>query len=76
MKNEITSCGFTAKFLRKEEYYAVLINEQMGEFRWPAACLPPDIAPGENIEISVKKAGQEKNEQYERMRQLLEELIN
>lgn len=73
----------SAILLRFEEPFAVLGNEALGEFRWPRTNLPENLAIGDLIHLQVAQPGAENNggavdeeKQYERMRRLLEELIN
>jgi hypothetical protein len=70
------SYTLTAKFERFEAIFAVLSNETIGEFRWPIKNLPENIKPGEMIQLKVVTSKVEEEEKYERMRRLLEELIN
>lgn len=65
-----------AKFIRFEEQFAVLQHEALGEFKWPIKNLPDDVKIGDTVSIKISSPGAEKEEQYERMRKLLEELIN
>lgn len=66
----------TAKLTRFEDVFAVLINETAGEFRWPIKNLPDNVRIGDSVQLAVRTAKAEDDEKYERMRKLLEELIN
>lgn len=65
-----------ANLERFEERFAVLQNENYGEFRWPIKNLPEDARIGQTIVISVSAQKSEDEEKYALMRKLLEELIN
>lgn len=67
---------FTAKLERFEGAFAILSNETLGEFRWPAQNLPENIKIGEIVQLKIVTSKMEEEEKYERMRRLLEELIN
>lgn len=56
--------------------FAVLSNEMLGEFRWPIKNLPENIKIGDVVELKAVTSKIEEEEKYERMRRLLEELIN
>lgn len=70
------SYTLTAKLERFEGTLAVLSHEMLVEFRWPIKNLPENIKPGEMVQFKVVTSKTEEEEQYERMRRLLEELIN
>ncbi len=61
--------------LRFEDRYAILNIDGL-EIKWPIKKLPDDVHPGETITLTLKTKNLEKNEQYENMRSLLEELVN
>jgi len=73
----------TAKIQCLEEKFAVLQNEQLGEFRWPLASLPDTARVDDVVRIQVNLdqlaahvAIDTKNDELENRRRLLEELIN
>lgn len=66
----------TAKLERFEGAFAILSNETLGEFRWPVQNLPENIKIGETVQLKMITSKIEEEEKYERMRRLLEELIN
>lgn len=70
------SYTLTAKLERFEERFAVLSNETLGEFRWPIKNLPENLTAGDMVQLKVVTSKTEEEEKYERMRRLLEELIN
>lgn len=61
--------------MRFEDRYAILNIDGM-EIKWPIKKLPDNIHPGETVTLVLKTQDLEKNEQYENMRALLEELVN
>lgn len=61
---------------RFEERYAVLRHELHGEIRWPIKYLPETTRIGEPIMVCAFTEQQQKDQQYDKMRRLLEELIN
>ena len=68
-----------AKMLRVEGASALLSCEQGGavhEIKVPVALLPENIQGGDTVVIKLSTEAQEKEDNYGRMRQLLEELIN
>lgn len=67
--------SLTGLLLRFEDRYAVL-NVDGFEIKWPIKKLPDDVHPGETVTLVLKTKNFEKNEQYENMRALLEELVN
>jgi hypothetical protein len=76
MVEKPNSFSITAKLERIEGEFAVLRNEAMGEFKWPLAKLPAGVKVGDTVTLKVNSSDVEKDEQYARMRKLLEELIN
>ena len=54
----------------------MLRNEIIGEFKWPTKKLPQQLQVGETVVIKINTAQIEKEEEYSKMRKLLEELIN
>lgn len=72
----ISAYSLPAKLDRFEERYAVLQNEETGEIRWPIARMPAELQAGDDVEVSVQSKETKNNQQYENMRQLLEDLIN
>lgn len=70
------SYSIAAKLERFEGAFAILRNETLGEFRWPVANLPAALKVGETVTLKIITSKQEEEEKYERMRRLLEELIN
>lgn len=70
------SYTLTAKLERFEAIFAVLSHEMLGEFRWPIKNLPENIKVGDVVELKAITSKIEEEEKYERMRRLLEELIN
>lgn len=72
----LSSHAIAAKLLRFEGRFAVLSSDSMGEFRWPRQNLPENSKIGEILNIQIITEKGEQDEKYERMRRLLEELIN
>lgn len=70
------SYSITAKLEKFEGEFAVLTNEVIGEFKWPIRKLPEGLNLGEEIVIKLNTKEIAQEEQYARMRKLLEELIN
>lgn len=70
------SYTLTGTLSRFEERFAVLSNETLGEFRWPIKNLPENLTAGDTVQLKVVTSKVEEEEKYERMRRLLEELIN
>jgi hypothetical protein len=70
------SYSLPAKLERFEGEFAVLRNEIIGEFKWPTKKLPQQLQVGETVVIKINTAQIEKEEEYSKMRKLLEELIN
>lgn len=69
------SYTITAILERFEDRFAVLRNE-VGEFRWPIANLPQEIQIGQTVTLKVVNTSSENDEKLQRMRKVLEELIN
>jgi hypothetical protein len=70
------NCMQNVILVRFENQYAVLQNEQGIEYFWPVSELPETINQGETLVLSVKTIAMQKEEEFERMRTLLTELIN
>ena len=70
------SFAVTATFVRYEERFGVLMNEALGEFRWPLKNLPEGVKVGDSVTLKIITPNTEQEEKYLRMRKLLEELIN
>lgn len=68
--------AITAILERFEDRFAVLRNEALGEFRWPITNLPQDLQVGQSVTLKAVNPKSENDEKLDRMRTLLEELIN
>ena len=68
--------SLTAKLERFEERFAILTNENVGEFRWPIKNLPENVKIGDTVVLKVSTQQLENDEKYIHMRRLLEDLIN
>lgn len=70
--------SITCTVIRFEDRYAVLKNPDtnLREFFWPLSKLPENISVGDQIVLKVTNEQIEKEAEYERMRKLLEELVN
>lgn len=66
----------SAVLVRFEERFAVLRSEMTGELRWPISHLPDQLKIGDAVTLKISTSKTESEEQYARMRRLLEELIN
>ena len=63
------------KIIRFEDKFAILVNEHFGEIKWPIKKLPESIQLNNEITLGVIEGNLE-NLQDEKLKMLLEELIN
>ena len=75
-KKSIEKYSINATLKSFEDRYAILKTEDSQEFKWPIKYLPDNINPGDNVILKLGNENTEKNEKYQAMRELLEELVN
>lgn len=64
------------KIERFENQFAILRNDMIGEFKWPANNLPFEAHGGDSLILNVHLQKNSEEGKYAEMRTMLEELIN
>mgnify|MGYP001561701106 CR=1 FL=1 len=73
---EQASGMLTANIIGFDGMYAVLNIPEAPDMRWPIRHLPEGVDVGSPVQIKMITAKTENEEKFERMRKVLEELIN
>lgn len=61
---------------RFEGRKAILFSEILGEIAWPIRNLPDDVQVGDWVTLKISSSKTKTDEKLDKMRQLLEELVN